>query len=76
MGVRSDFSLDLQLEYVHKQATSDEVKQAVTSVLQHMRIGRGGHRRDGKALVQLLTQARGHAASVITNLSLDDQIRR
>ncbi|MEU0478686.1 Shedu anti-phage system protein SduA domain-containing protein [Streptosporangium sp. NPDC006013] len=64
MAIRSDFSLDLQLEYVHKQAASDEVKRAVTSVLQYMRTGRDGHRRGGKALVQLLTEARGHAASV------------
>ncbi|MFG2912685.1 Shedu immune nuclease family protein [Kitasatospora sp. NPDC048298] len=64
MGVRSDFSLDLQLKYVHEQAANDEVKRALTSVLQHMRTGRGGHRRGGKALVQLLVEARGHAASV------------
>lgn len=63
VGIRSDFSLELQLENVHKQATSDEVKRAIASALQHMRTGRGGHRRGGKALVQLLTAARGHAAS-------------
>ncbi|MFI1455366.1 hypothetical protein [Streptomyces roseus] len=64
MGVRSDFSLDLQLEYVHEQAVVDEVKRAITSALQHMRTGRGGHRRGGKALVQLLEETRGHAASI------------
>lgn len=64
MGVRSDFSLDLQLKYVHEQATNDEVKRAITSVLKHMRTGRGGHRRGGKALVQLLAEARGRAAAV------------
>ncbi|MFK0014188.1 Shedu anti-phage system protein SduA domain-containing protein [Streptomyces sp. NPDC091027] len=64
MGVRSDFSLDLQLEYVHEQAANDEVKRAIASAIQHMRTGRGGHRRGGKALAQLLSEARGHAASV------------
>lgn len=64
MGVRSDFSLDLQLEYVHERATNDEVKRAVSSVVQHMRTGRGGHRRGGKKLVQLLAEARGQAAAV------------
>src|SRR6478609_2876146 len=63
MGVRSDFSLDLQLTYVREQAMNDEVKLAVTSVLKHMRTGRGGHRRGGKALVQLLAEARGRAAA-------------
>ncbi|MFF2144407.1 Shedu anti-phage system protein SduA domain-containing protein [Kitasatospora sp. NPDC058190] len=42
----------------------DEVKRAVTSALQHMRSGRGGHRRGGKALVEFLAEARERAADV------------
>ncbi|NML53953.1 DUF4263 domain-containing protein [Streptomyces sp. R302] len=63
MAVRSDFSLHLQLDYVREQVVSDEVRQSVASVIQHMSSGRGGHRRGGKKLTQLLKEARGHAAS-------------
>ncbi|WP_035799826.1 Shedu anti-phage system protein SduA domain-containing protein [Kitasatospora mediocidica] len=64
MGVRSDFSLDLQLKYVHEQVANDDVKRVITSALEHMRSGRGGHRKGGRVLVQLLGAARGQAAEL------------
>ncbi|MFB7472908.1 Shedu anti-phage system protein SduA domain-containing protein [Kitasatospora sp. NPDC056184] len=62
MGVRSDFSLELQLKYVRERTVNGEVEGAVTAALRHMSSGRG-HRRGGKALVELLTAARGRAAA-------------
>jgi len=63
MGVRSDYALDLQLEQVREQAAGQDVKQAVDSVLRHMRSGLGGHRKGGQTLLQLLAAARGCAAA-------------
>ncbi|NYH54849.1 hypothetical protein HNR06_004438 [Nocardiopsis arvandica] len=62
MAVRSDFSLELQLEATQKEASVEEVRAAIESVLQHMRSGRNRNRRGGKPLVTLLEQARSAAA--------------
>ncbi|MFD5034973.1 Shedu anti-phage system protein SduA domain-containing protein [Streptomyces sp. NPDC058405] len=62
MSVRSDFSLDLQLELVSSEAVHPDVKGALVSARDHMNSGRGGHRRGGKILIHLLETARQCAA--------------
>lgn len=63
MGVRSDYSLDLQLEEVLKRVSNEHVKRLIETALHHMRSGRGGHRRGGETLIGLLDEARERAAS-------------
>ncbi|MEV0035297.1 Shedu anti-phage system protein SduA domain-containing protein [Streptomyces sp. NPDC050804] len=64
MSVRSDFSLDLQLKCVLEAAVHPDVKAALVSARAHMNSGSGGHRRGGKALVQMLEATRRRAADV------------
>lgn len=64
MSVRSDFSLDLQLEHVLNATVHPDVKAALVAVRRHMNSGRGGHRRGGKVLVQLLETVRQQAADI------------
>lgn len=64
MSVRSDFSLDLQLDHVLIAAVHADVKAALVAARQHMNSGHGGHRRGGKMLVQLLETVRQHAADM------------
>ncbi|MFJ8992986.1 Shedu anti-phage system protein SduA domain-containing protein [Streptomyces sp. NPDC102279] len=62
MSVRSDFSLELQVEKVLEEAAHPEVKAALASARKHMKSGKGGHRRGGQVLIQLLETARQRAA--------------
>ncbi|MFB6948204.1 Shedu anti-phage system protein SduA domain-containing protein [Streptomyces niveus] len=62
MSVRSDFSLDLQLELVSSEAVHPDVKGALVSARDHVNSGRGGHRRGGKILIHLLETGRQCAA--------------
>jgi Domain of unknown function (DUF4263) len=64
MSVRSDFSLDLQLDHVLSAAVHPDVKAALVAARRHMNSGHGGHRRGGKVLVQLLETVRQHAADI------------
>ncbi|MFC9937778.1 hypothetical protein [Nocardiopsis alba] len=61
MAVRSDFSLELQIEQTQKEANFEEVRGAIDSALQYMRSGRSRNRRGGRTLVTLLEQARSVA---------------
>jgi hypothetical protein len=64
MSIRSDYPLELQLEKVREEAAHQDLKAALTTALGHMRSGKGRHRRGGKALTQLLVDARQRAADV------------
>ncbi|WP_330331354.1 DUF4263 domain-containing protein [Streptomyces sp. NBC_00536] len=63
MEIRVDFALEQQLDAVRKEAADGDVRAAVDAVFGHMHGGRGRGRRGGKALVDLLAQARSRAAS-------------
>ncbi|WP_078888945.1 Shedu anti-phage system protein SduA domain-containing protein [Streptomyces sclerotialus] len=63
MDVRSDLSLQLQLEHVLDRAESEVVRKALEAVFQHMHGGKSRHRRGGRALVTLLERARSVAAA-------------
>ncbi|MFE7115923.1 Shedu anti-phage system protein SduA domain-containing protein [Streptomyces sp. NPDC057654] len=62
MTVRADFSLDLQLKHVLDAAVDPDVREALVSARRHMNSGSGGHRRGGKALIQMLEGVRRSAA--------------
>ncbi|GAA2330145.1 hypothetical protein GCM10009854_01170 [Saccharopolyspora halophila] len=62
MTVRADWTLERQLEMVEKEAVDVEVKDAINTVLRHMRSGKGRHRRGGATLVKLLEIARLRAS--------------
>jgi hypothetical protein len=62
MAVRSDFSLELQMEAIRKEAGVEAVRIAIDSVLQHMWSSRSRNRRGGRLLVALLERARSAAA--------------
>ncbi|MFJ9522197.1 hypothetical protein ACIRPK_28585 [Kitasatospora sp. NPDC101801] len=62
METRSDWTLELQLGIAQQAAASEEVTAAIAAAVAHMKGGRGGHRRGGKALVRLLQEARARTA--------------
>ncbi|WP_354383454.1 Shedu anti-phage system protein SduA domain-containing protein [Streptomyces sp. PvR034] len=62
MDIRADFALDLQLDAVRKEAVDEGVRAAVDAVTGHMNAGRGRGRRGGRALLDLLGEARARAA--------------
>ncbi|ONI79146.1 hypothetical protein ALI144C_25220 [Actinosynnema sp. ALI-1.44] len=61
-SARADFSLELQLELVEKQAAAPDVKDAIAAVVQHMHSGRTRNRRGGRKLIDLLEVARLRAS--------------
>ncbi|WP_436787937.1 Shedu anti-phage system protein SduA domain-containing protein [Yinghuangia sp. YIM S10712] len=63
MTVRSDWTLELQLEIVRKEADQEDVKAAVDAVFDHMGNGGRRNRRGGKELVRLLEDVRARAAT-------------
>jgi hypothetical protein len=64
MTVRADFSSELQLERVEAEAVDTVLRSSITEAITHLRSGRGGHRRGGKKLIDLLSKARKQAAGV------------
>ncbi|MGC5308744.1 Shedu anti-phage system protein SduA domain-containing protein [Micromonospora zamorensis] len=62
MEVRSDWSLELQLQQIERAAERKEVKVALDAVLAHIASG-GRKRRGGHQLLALLSEARAEAAT-------------
>lgn len=62
MNVRADWALELQVEQTEKEARHEEVRQAIATVLLHLRSGVRGNRKGGQKLVNLLEIARLRAS--------------